>query len=290
MTIFADVSTPLLIGLIAAMAATGIVGGILAGLLGVGGGIVIVPVLYNILPFFGVEDDIRIHVAIGTSLAVIIPTSISSARSHYKKGAIDTVLLRSWGPVIFIGVMIGTVVASFSDAGVLTLVFSVLALVVAADMAFRPANRHLSAGLPKTPFKEILGLFIGGFSAMMGIGGGTFTVNVMIDGKTAWSVPILTLCSYPIRMAVGTAAAVGLIIAIPGTTGFLISGLEVQNLPPGNIGYVNILGFLAIFPMAALFAPIGARIAHTINTGLLKKTFAFFLFVTSLRMFYSLYG
>ncbi|WP_339716482.1 sulfite exporter TauE/SafE family protein, partial [uncultured Sneathiella sp.] len=276
MTIFADVSTPLLIGLIAAMAATGIVGGILAGLLGVGGGIVIVPVLYNILPFFGVEDDIRIHVAIGTSLAVIIPTSISSARSHYKKGAIDTVLLRSWGPVIFIGVMIGTVVASFSDAGVLTLVFSVLALVVAADMAFRPANRHLSAGLPKTPFKEILGLFIGGFSAMMGIGGGTFTV------------PILTLCSYPIRMAVGTAAAVGLIIAIPGTTGFLISGLEVQNLPPGNIGYVNILGFLAIFPMAALFAPIGARIAHTINTGLLKKTFAFFLFVTSLRMFYSL--
>ena len=258
MTIFADVSTPLLIGLIAAMAATGIVGGILAGLLGVGGGIVIVPVLYNILPFFGVEDDIRIHVAIGTSLAVIIPTSISSARSHYKKGAIDTVLLRSWGPVIFIGVMIGTVVASFSDAGVLTLVFSVLALVVAADMAFRPANRHLSAGLPKTPFKEILGLFIGGFSAMMGIG--------------------------------GTAAAVGLIIAIPGTTGFLISGLEVQNLPPGNIGYVNILGFLAIFPMAALFAPIGARIAHTINTGLLKKTFAFFLFVTSLRMFYSLYG
>ena len=113
---------------------------------------------------------------------------------------------------------------------------------------------------------------------MMGIGGGTFTV------------PILTLCSYPIRMAVGTAAAVGLIIAIPGTTGFLISGLEVQNLPPGNIGYVNILGFLAIFPMAALFAPIGARIAHTINTGLLKKTFAFFLFVTSLRMFYSLYG
>lgn len=278
MNIFADVSLPLLIGLIAGMAATGIVGGILAGLLGVGGGIVIVPVLYNILPFFGVDDDIRIHVAIGTSLAVIIPTSIASARSHYKKGSIDTALLRSWGPVIFIGVIIGTIVASFSDAGVLTLVFAVLALVVAANMAFRPENRHLSAGLPKSPFKEMLALFIGGFSAMMGIGGGTFTV------------PILTLCSYPIRMAVGTAAAVGLIIAIPGTTGFLISGLEVENLPPGNIGYVNILGFLVIFPMATLFAPVGARIAHRINAGLLKKTFAFFLFVTSLRMFYSLYG
>ncbi len=278
MNIFADVSLPLLISLIAGMAATGIVGGILAGLLGVGGGIVIVPVLYNILPFFGVDDDIRIHVAIGTSLAVIIPTSIASARSHYKKGSIDTALLKSWGPVIFIGVIIGTIVASFSDAGVLTLVFAVLALVVAANMAFRSENKPLSAGLPKSPFKEMLALFIGGFSAMMGIGGGTFTV------------PILTLCSYPIRMAVGTAAAVGLIIAIPGTTGFLISGLEVENLPPGNIGYVNILGFLVIFPMATLFAPVGARIAHRINAGLLKKTFAFFLFVTSLRMFYSLYG
>ncbi|WP_340149626.1 sulfite exporter TauE/SafE family protein [uncultured Sneathiella sp.] len=278
MTIFADISLPLLIGLIAGMAATGIIGGILAGLLGVGGGIVIVPVLYNILPFFGVDDDIRIHVAIGTSLAVIIPTSISSARSHYKKGSIDTALLKSWGPVIFIGVIIGTIVASFSDAGMLTLVFAVLALVVAANMAFRPENKSLSAGLPKSPFKEMLALFIGGFSAMMGIGGGTFTV------------PILTLCSYPIRRAVGTAAAVGLIIAIPGTIGFLISGLEVQNLPPGNIGYVNILGFLVIFPMATLFAPVGARIAHRINAGLLKKTFAFFLFVTSLRMFYSLYG
>ncbi|MEX1035669.1 MAG: sulfite exporter TauE/SafE family protein [Sneathiella sp.] len=275
---FADVSTPLLIGLIAALAGTGIIGGVLAGLLGVGGGIVIVPVLYNLLPFFGVEDDIRIHVAIGTSLAVIIPTSISSAYSHYRKGAIDLALLRSWGPVIFIGVVIGTVVASFSDADVLTLVFAVLALVVAANMAFRPDNIQIASGLPKTPFKEMIALFIGGFSAMMGIGGGTFTV------------PILTLFNYPIRKAVGTAAAIGLIIAVPGTIGFLVSGLEVENLPPGNVGYVNILGFLVIFPMAALFAPLGARIAHRINAGLLKKTFAFFLFATSLRMFYSLYG
>ncbi|MFC4273309.1 TSUP family transporter [Sneathiella chungangensis] len=278
MTIFADISTPLLIGLLAGMAATGILGGLLAGLLGVGGGIVIVPVLYNILPFFGVDDAIRIHVAIGTSLATIIPTSISSARSHYKKGAIDMALLKSWGPVIFIGVIIGTVTASFSNAGVLTLVFAVLALLVAANMAFRPENAHLADGLPKSPIKELIALFIGGFSAMMGIGGGTFTV------------PVLTIFNYPIRKAVGTAAAIGLIIAVPGTIGFLISGLDADNLPPGNIGYVNILGFLMIFPLAALCAPLGAKIAHQINANLLKKAFAFFLFVTSLRMFYSLYG
>jgi len=275
---FSDISMPLLIGLIAALAGTGIVGGVLAGLLGVGGGIIIVPVLYNILPFFGVDDQIRIHVAIGTSLATIIPTSISSARSHYKKGAIDLDLLKSWGPIIFIGVIIGTLAAGYADATILTLIFAVLALIVAANMAFRPDNVHLANDLPKAPFKQALALFIGGFSAMMGIGGGTFTV------------PILTLFNYPIRKAVGTAAAIGLIISIPGTAGFLIAGLEVKDLPPGNIGYVNIIGFLVIFPMSALFAPLGARIAHRINASLLKKVFAFFLFATSLRMFYSLYG
>lgn len=269
---------PLLVGLILTLAATGIIGGTLAGLLGVGGGIVIVPVLYNVLPFFGIGDDIRIHVAVGTSLATIIPTSISSARSHYRKGAIDIALLKSWGPVIFLGVIGGTIAASYANALVLTLVFAVLALVVAANMAFRPDNLHVASSLPKSPIKELIALFIGWFSAMMGIGGGTFTV------------PILTLFNYPIRKAVGTAAAIGLIISVPGTIGFLISGLDTPNLPLGNIGYVNILGFLVIFPMAALFAPVGAKIAHSINANLLKKTFAFFLLITSLRMFYSLTG
>ncbi len=273
---FESVETSLLVGLIITLAATGVVGGILAGLLGVGGGIVIVPVLFHTLGYFGVGDDIRIHVAVGTSLATIILTSISSARSHYKKGAIDTDLLKRWGPFIFIGVLIGTWLASISDATILTGIFAVLALAVAANMAFRPENVHLSDKLPGSPVKELIALFIGGFSAMMGIGGGTFTV------------PTLTLFSYPIRKAVGTASAIGLIISIPGTLGFLYSGLSVSDLPPGNIGYVNILGFAVIVPMTILFAPFGAHIAHSINTGLLKKAFAFFLFLTSLRMFYGL--
>jgi len=267
---------PLFISMVIALAATGIAGGILAGLLGVGGGIVIVPVLFHMLPYFGVGDDVRMHIAVGTSLATIILTSISSARSHYKKGAIDTSLLKRWGPMIFIGVLGGTWTASMVDASVLTGVFAVLALIVAANMAFRPADAHISDKLPASPIKELLALFIGWFSAMMGIGGGTFTV------------PILTLFSYPIRKAVGTASAIGLIIAVPGTAGFLYAGLSATDLPPGNIGYVNLIGFLAIVPMTILFAPLGAHIAHSINTNMLKKTFALFLFLTSLRMFYSL--
>ncbi|MEH6527251.1 MAG: sulfite exporter TauE/SafE family protein [Sneathiella sp.] len=273
---FADISTPLLIGLIAALLVTGMLAGLLAGLLGVGGGIVIVPVLYNVLSFFGVSDDIRMHVAVGTSLAIIIPTSAVSAFSHYKKDAIDTALLKSWGPMIFIGVIGGTVLAGFANAFILTLVFAVLALIVAVNMAFRPDTLKFSESLPKSPLKESLALLIGWFSAMMGIGGGTL------------AVPILTLYNVPIRKAVGTSAAIGLIIAIPGTIGFLLSGLDAKGLPVSNYGYVNILGFMMIVPMTVLFAPFGAKIAHRINTGLLKKTFAFFLFVTSIRMFYSL--
>jgi len=267
---------PLLITMILALLGTGIVAGILAGLLGVGGGIVIVPVLFLMLPYFGVKDDIRMHVAVGTSLATIILTSISSARSHYKKGAIDIGLLKRWGIAIFIGVLGGTWMASRTNATILTGIFASLAMIVALNMAFRPAGAHLSDKLPPTPIKEMLALFIGWFSAMMGIGGGTFTV------------PILTLFNYPIHKAVGTASAIGLIIAIPGTAGFLYAGLSAPDLPPGNIGYVNILGFLTIVPMTIICAPVGAHIAHSINTNLLKKAFALFLFLTSLRMFYSL--
>ncbi|MBE7637294.1 TSUP family transporter [Sneathiella sp. P13V-1] len=275
---FAGQDIELLLVLGAALIGTGIVAGILAGLLGVGGGIVIVPVLYHLLSYVGVAEEVRMHVAVGTSLATIILTSISSARAHHKKGAIDVKLLKSWGIIIFLGVLGGTWMASIVNAKILTGVFAVLALLVAANMAFRPDGAHLADKLPSSPLKEVLALFIGWFSAMMGIGGGTF------------SVPILTLFNYPIRQAVGTAAAIGLIIAIPGTIGFLAAGMNVTDLPPGNLGYVNILGFLIIVPMTMLFAPVGAHIAHTINTGMLKKAFAFFLFLTSLRMFYGIFG
>lgn len=255
---------------------TGAVAGVLAGLLGVGGGIVIVPVLFNLFPFLGIDEAVRMHLAIGTSLATIIPTSIMSARAHDRRGSIDRALLRSWGPAVFVGVVAGTVLGAGARGDVLTAIFAVVALLVAANMALRSESMTLAASLPIGWARHALGLVVGGFSVVMGIGGGTL------------SVPILTAFSHPIRRAVGTAAALGFVIAVPGTIGFIIAGLDVPDRPPGSLGYVNLIGFALIVPATMLTAPLGARIAHAISPSLLRKAFAVFLLATSLRMFASI--
>lgn len=271
-----DFELTTIIPLALAMLTTGVAAGILAGLLGVGGGIVIVPVLFNLFDLIGIPPEIRMHLAVGTSLATIIPTSISSARAHHRRGSVDVALLKSWGVTIFVGVLIGTAVASVVNGEVLTGVFGILALAVAYNMAFKKDGWSITDHLPTGWIKHLIALFIGGFSAMMGIGGGTF------------SVPVLSACSYPIRKAVGTASAIGLIIAVPGAVGFVLSGWGNPSLPMGSIGYVNLIGFACIVPATILSAPVGAKIAHTISTGGLRKAFALFLFLTALRMLYSL--
>ncbi|MDX9861300.1 MAG: sulfite exporter TauE/SafE family protein [Rhodospirillales bacterium] len=254
----------------------GVVAGILAGLLGVGGGIVIVPVLFNIFLFLGIDEAVRMHLAVGTSLATIIPTSIMSARAHYKRGGIDVDLLKSWGPAIFIGVLAGTVLGGNVRGHVLTAIFAVIALLVAANMAFRKEGMTIADTLPSGIGRAAMGLGVGAFSVMMGIGGGTLTV------------PLLTAFSYPIRRAVGTASAIGFIIGVPGAIGFILAGLDAPNLPPLSLGYANLIGFALIVPATMTMAPIGARNAHTIAPRTLRLAFGFFLLVTSLRMFWSL--
>ncbi|MEO5373484.1 MAG: sulfite exporter TauE/SafE family protein [Alphaproteobacteria bacterium] len=260
-----------------ALAATGALAGLLAGLLGVGGGIVIVPVLYHVFTELGIDEAVRMHVAVGTSLATIVPTAVVSARSHRRRGAVDGDLLRTWGPAILVGVLVGTVAGGAVKGPVLTGVFAVVALLVAAHMAFAPEGRVLAARLPGPGVGMPLAAAIGGISVMMGIGGGTL------------SVPILTTFSYPMRRAVGTASAIGLIIGIPGAIGFAWSGLGVADRPPWSLGYVNLLGFVLLVPMTMLAAPWGARLAHTINPRLLRRVFSFFLFLTAMRMMYGLY-
>ncbi|RUT34747.1 sulfite exporter TauE/SafE family protein [Arsenicitalea aurantiaca] len=257
----------------AAMVFAGLMGGFVAGLLGVGGGIVIVPILYFVLGGMGVDDDIRMKIAVATSLTTIVFTSLSSAGSHYRKGAVDFDLLKSWGVPIFIGVVVGTAIGGAVSGLVLTLVFAVVALLVALNMVLRAQSAPLRDGFPNRIVKAIAGFFVGSVSAMMGIGGGTL------------SVPILTAFGYDIRRAVGTAAAIGFIIAIPGTIGYAIAGWGEADLPAGSLGYVNLLALVALAPLTMLVAPLGARVAHNLQRRTLSYAFAAFLFVTSVRMF-----
>lgn len=259
-----------------ALFATGLFSGLLAGLLGVGGGIVVVPVMFHIFTQIGLPEEVRIHLAVGTSLATIIPTSIMSLRSHAKRGSVDFDLLRSWAPAVFVGTLVGTALAAPAKGQVLTMVFATVALAVALQMAFLPLETRVADHLPTSPAKHLMPMIIGAISAMMGIGGGTL------------SVPTLSLFNYPIRRAVGTSSAIGLVIAIPGTIGFILAGWNVEGRPPWSLGYVSLIGFALIVPASLLTAPYGAKLAHSISVKALRRAFAVFLGITSLRMFYGL--
>jgi len=265
-----------LAGLAVAMALTGLVSGTLAGLLGVGGGIVIVPVLFNVLPLFGIPEAVQMKLAVGTSLATIIPTSIQSARKHFAKGTMDVALLRSLAPSIATGVLLGTALAVWLKGDALTLVFALVATAVAVNMATTSAEWRLRASFPAGAPRHGIGGFIGTVSAMMGIGGGTV------------GVPILSAFGAPMRAAVATASAFGIIIAIPATAGFVWAGWGNPLLPPLSLGYVNLIGFALIVPTSMLAAPWGVKLAHAISPLLLKRLFAAFLAVTSARMIWSL--
>lgn len=260
--------------LAAALLATGLVAGIVAGLLGVGGGIVIVPVLYYMFTALKIDQSVLMHVAVGTSLATILATGTSSARAHWKRGSVDLDLLKRWWWAIGLGVIAGATLAGNISGGSLTLIFGIVALAVSANMLFRKDGAALAEKLPGSPVKELIGFVIGGISVMMGIGGGTL------------GVPTLTLFNYPIRKAVGTAAAIGLIIAVPGTLLSIYFGMGEPGRPPFSFGFVNLIGFLLIIPASTLAAPLGAKIAHAIDPSRLKLVFALFLGFTGLRMIY----
>lgn len=260
--------------LVAALLATGLVAGFLAGLFGIGGGIVIVPVLETALGFVGVDPAIRMHCAVATSLATIIPTSVSSARAHHRRGAVDLVIVRRWFVFVLLGSLGGAWVASQLHSQVLALVFATLALMVAIKMVFFPTMRNLTDRVPVGPAVAVIPASIGALSSMMGIGGGTF------------SVMTLTLFGEPIHKAIGTAALLGLVIAIPGTAGYMLTGWGAAGLPVTSLGYVNGLGFLLIAPVAWLVAPLGVRVAHAFSERKLAMAFGLFLVIVAARLYY----
>jgi uncharacterized membrane protein YfcA len=257
-----------------ALMATGVVAGILAGLLGVGGGIVIVPVLFFLLQSFSVSADSAMLIATATSLATIVPTAISSVRAHYAKGNVDMAIVRWWSSFILMAAVLGSLLATNVAGAALTLMFAFIAIAVSLNMLFRAGAPALFAQLPGRFGQSVMALSVGLFSVMIGIGGGTL------------GVPMLNSCNVSAHRAVATAAVFGLLIAVPGVLTLLLIGERPIDAPLGNIGLINLPAFVAIVPLTVLFAPIGARLGAALDQVQLKRVFALALMLTGARMLY----
>lgn len=258
--------------LVAGLVVAAIAAGVIAGLLGVGGGIVLVPVLFWIMTLTQFPEEIAMHMAVATSLMTIIFTSVSSARSHHARGSLDTVLIKRWAAGIVLGALCGGLVAKFINADVLKAIFGAIAMFVAVNMALK-VQTVLRDDLPAGgPVNFGIAWITGVLSALMGIGGGTL------------GVPILTGFGVDIRRAVGTASAFGVLIAVPAVAGFIWAGWDVPDRPWGSLGYVSLPAALLILPFTVWFAPIGAALSHRISTVWVKRAFAIFLGITGLRM------
>jgi uncharacterized membrane protein YfcA len=265
-----------LAALLAMMLVGGLVMGLLAGLLGIGGGGIMVPILYELFSAIGVDEAVLMHLCIGTSLAVIMPTSLRSFFSHKAKGVVDMDLIRSMALPVVAGVVIGTLVARYSNSTILTAIWAGAATMMSLKMFFGRESWKLGDEIPGNPGRGLYGLLIGAMSALMSIGGGAFVTMMM------------TLYGRPIHQAVGTSSGFGPMIAIPGTLGFIWAGWGVAGLPPGSLGYVSLLSAAVIVPVSVLAAPLGVRMAHGISRRKLELSFAIFLALVAARFFWTM--
>lgn len=265
-----------LLPFIAALVAGGAITGFLAGLLGVGGGAILVPVLYEVFRQGGVDEIVRMHMTLGTSLAVIVPTSLVSARSHWRKGAIDTTIIRRLWPWVAAGVVLGVIIAGRSGSEALKWIWVVAGSLMAVRMAFGRDDWRLGQRLPQNIGLEATAFAIGMLSALLSIGGGMFVVS------------LLSLYAVPIHTAVATSSAFGPIISIPGAIGYAIAGLDVPGRPPLSVGYVNLLAAAIVMPSSMVAAPWGVHVAHTMSRRRLEIAFAVFLALVALRFLWSL--
>ena len=264
-----------LLTLIAVLAVAASISGFIAGLLGVGGGIIMVPALYYAFTVMNYDIASRMHLALGTSLAIIIPTSIMSAKTHMKFKAVDFDLIKSFGIFIVLGVMLGTVLASNLKTPPLMLFFSIFAFIVGLFFIFiREKIGECPRPLSKF-FKILVGVGLGFFAVPLGIGGGSL------------GVPAMRLFGYPIKIAIGTSAAIGFLISIFGATSMSLSGLLFDTVnTPLSLGYVNLPGFLVFVPVTMIMAPIGAKLVHSTDKGVLSKIFGVFLLLIAIRSFF----
>ncbi|MDZ4364668.1 sulfite exporter TauE/SafE family protein [Brevundimonas sp.] len=254
------------------MAGAGVLAGVIAGLFGVGGGTVIVPVLFYAFEVLGVGGESNLHVAVGSSLLTIVATSWRSLAAHRRHGAVDEAVLKTWIPWVGFGALVGAFVAGITSMEGLAIVYGVCLALIAAQMGLLPERITLMSDLPQGWGRRGAGTGIGLLSAMMGIGGGSFGGMLM------------TLCGRPIHQAVATASGFGMAIGAAATVGFVIFGWDAPGRPPLSLGYVNLPAALIMGVLTALTAPLGARLAHRLDRRVLRKAFAVYLLLTALSV------
>lgn len=259
-----------LLPMIVLLLTIGAFAGIIAGLLGVGGGIVLVPAFFYMFSHLGYGGPQLMQVCLATSLATIMATSMRSVMAHHRKGAVDWAILRSWAPWIVAGAIVGVFVASNVKSTTLQAVFGALALIAGLYMAFGREAWRLGQIMPAQPTRGILATTIGFLSVLMGIGGGTF------------GVPMMSLYNVPIHRAIATASGFGMVIAVPSVIGFLF--LQIDQAPPYTLGAINLPAFLIVIGTTLLATPWGVRLAHSMNPKPLKRAFAVFLVLVALNM------
>jgi uncharacterized protein len=268
-----------LVWLAVAVMAAGVVTGLLAGLFGIGGGAVIVPVLFEVFRLLGVPEEVRMQLCVGTSLAIIVPTTVRSYRAHRARGMVIPAVMRSWALPAVIGVAAGSVAAAFAPAQVFKLAFVVIAGVIAAKLLVGRESWVLGRSLPGPAGMTLCGFIVGLASSLMGISGGSLATMIM------------TLYGVPIHNAVATSAGLGVPITIAGTLGYLVAGLPHRALlPPLSIGFVSVIGVVMIAPISSWIAPLGARLAHALPRRGLEIGFGLFLIAASLRFAVTLVG
>jgi uncharacterized membrane protein YfcA len=256
--------------LVAAVMAAGVVAGLLAGVFGIGGGAVIVPVLFVAFRMLGVPDEVRMQLCIGTSLAIIVPTTLRSYRAHRARGLVLDEVLRAWTVPAVVGIGVGALAAAFAPAGLFKAAFAIIAVLIASKLLFAGDRWVIGSDLPGQPLMSVYGFLIGVGASLMGISGGSLVTM------------ILTLYRKTIHQAVATASGLGVPITVAGTIGYCLAGLPHRALlPPFSIGFVSIIGVAAMAPVSSVVAPLGARLAHAMPRRYLEVGFGLFLLIAA---------
>ena len=260
----------------AAIAAAGVVAGLMAGIFGIGGGAVLVPVFYQVFGMLGIDEAVRMHLSVGSSLGIIVPTSIRSFLGHKARGAVDMDLLKSYLIPVPAGVVLASLTAAYISSAGLRTIFAVITLLVAFRLIFNRESWKIGSDIPGNPGRAFVGALIGYLSTLMGIGGGVLNNTFM------------TLFGRPMHQAVATSSGVGVLIAIPGTIGYIWAGWGDPLLPVASTGFINWIAVALIIPIALVVTPYGVRIAHALKKRQLEIGFGLFCIFVSVRFFLSL--